>query len=106
LTKPRPRGKLYPTLLLVVYLSFAFWRNEMAELIERFCVVCGLGSHRTDWATKTPACDNHSQAEVAAALKAAKPAPTPISQTPGNGPAGVQAAGTQAAPPVAQPPKV
>jgi len=53
----------------------------MTEIPERYCVVCGMGSHRTDWANRTPACDNHSKEEVAAALaaktksKASTPAP-------------------------------
>jgi len=49
---------------------------------EKFCVVCGLGSHRADWQTRdNPACDSHSQEEVAAAIKAkSKPAPAPPAQ--------------------------
>lgn len=39
---------------------------------EKFCVVCGAGSHRDDWAKQTGpvACDSHSKDEVAAAVKA------------------------------------
>jgi hypothetical protein len=49
----------------------------MAE--PRFCVVCGLGSHRLDWASKQyPSCDGHSAAEVKAAIaKLSPPAPAP-----------------------------
>lgn len=59
----------------------------MSEIVERFCVVCGMGSHRTDWANRTPACDNHSKAEVDAALasktksKGSTPAPDAKSTT-------------------------
>lgn len=59
----------------------------MTEIVERFCVVCGMGSHRTDWANRTPACDQHSKEEVAAALasktksKASTPAPDAKSTT-------------------------
>ena len=45
----------------------------------RICVVCGQGSHRTDWINKSGnfvACDNHSSGEVARAVaKAQAPAP-------------------------------
>lgn len=39
---------------------------------EKFCVVCGAGSHRDDWAKQAGpvACDSHSKDEVAAAVKA------------------------------------
>jgi hypothetical protein len=48
--------------------------GAVKKAIEKFCVVCGLGSHRTDWQdeTKPPACDGHSKEEVAAAVKAAQ----------------------------------
>ena len=37
-------------------------------VVERFCIVCGQGSHRLDWQSNTaPACDTHSKEEVAAA---------------------------------------
>lgn len=37
---------------------------------QRYCVVCGMGSHRADWIAKQGpvACDSHSKAEVDAAL--------------------------------------
>jgi hypothetical protein len=38
------------------------------------CVVCGAGSHRTDWINKSGgfvACDSHSKDEVAKAVAAA-----------------------------------
>lgn len=65
----------------------------MASLLEKFCIVCGIGSHRLDWQDKAqPACDSHSAAEIQAAIaaKAAKgpqlvpPAatPTPTGGTP------------------------
>jgi hypothetical protein len=54
---------------------------------EQRCVVCGMGSHRSDWVktvvidgVKYVACDKHDQKDVvAAATKAAglPPAPTP-----------------------------
>lgn len=47
------------------------------ELPERKCVVCGVGSHRTDWANRTPACDHHSEAEVREALAKLAPKQTP-----------------------------
>ena len=51
--------------------------------MEKKCVVCGQGSHRTDWATLDyPACDNHSKVEVAAAVAAAKKAATAVPMTP------------------------
>jgi hypothetical protein len=47
----------------------------MADGIQ-YCVVCGNGSHRTDWKNaskdgKFVACDSHSSTEFAAAIKAA-----------------------------------
>ena len=43
--------------------------------VERSCVVCGQGSHRTDWIKKSKdgkhvACDNHSDAEIEKAVAA------------------------------------
>jgi len=54
---------------------------------QLFCVVCGMGSHRTDWIKKGPgwvACDGHSNAEINAALKPVKsePAPAPPQSDP------------------------
>ncbi len=45
-----------------------------------YCVVCGMGSHRTDWIKKSApadkfqyvACDFHTDKEVADAVKAAQ----------------------------------
>lgn len=65
----------------------------------KFCVVCGMGSHRDDWADKpNPACDSHSPAEVKAALAAKKPSAPPPSQP-------ATPASTLPAEPQAQPPK-
>jgi hypothetical protein len=53
------------------------------------CVVCGAGSHRTDWLNKLNgfvACDNHSKADFVKAVQAAQ-APKPV--TPPAPPAGV-----------------
>lgn len=37
-------------------------------LEQKYCIVCGFGSHRDDWASQDqPACDHHSQGEVDAA---------------------------------------
>jgi hypothetical protein len=37
--------------------------------IEKYCVVCGQGSTRDDWQGKdVVACDNHSKADVDAAI--------------------------------------
>ncbi len=42
--------------------------SSQPKLVEKKCVVCGLGSHRADWLSKTnPACDHHSADEVEAA---------------------------------------
>jgi len=50
---------------------------------ERFCVVCGLGSHREDWASATnPACDSHSKDEVAKAVAAKAKGNGPKTPTP------------------------
>jgi hypothetical protein len=45
---------------------------------EKFCVVCGAGSHRTDWVNKTTvsgkdfvACDQHTKEEFNKAITAA-----------------------------------
>lgn len=39
----------------------------MAE--PRFCIVCGTGSHRSDWKdVPDPHCDHHSKEEVEAAM--------------------------------------
>jgi hypothetical protein len=73
----------------------------MAE--EQKCVVCGQGSHRSDWVKtatvggkKFVACDNHVQADVDAAAKkaaGAAPAPTPkpvASRVPGQASGGTK----------------
>lgn len=46
---------------------------------EQFCVVCGQGSHRTDWVNKFKAngtlyvaCDNHSTDQVQKAIASAE----------------------------------
>lgn len=67
---------------------------KVPQLVERFCVVCGAGSHRLDWQSRdNPSCDSHTQAEVAAALQAkSKPSPAPVTKpatqpaAPTNGP--------------------
>lgn len=47
------------------------------KLVERKCVVCGLGSHRADWQSLTnPHCDSHSEEEVAAATTKSVPGET------------------------------
>ena len=47
----------------------------MAE--EKYCVVCGQGSHRTDWQdAEFPACDTHSKEQVATAIAKATAKPT------------------------------
>lgn len=55
----------------------------------KICVVCGQGSHRTDWIKKSGnfvACDNHSDTEITQAVAKAtvqKPvAPAPAKSTP------------------------
>lgn len=51
----------------------------------KYCVVCGNGSHRTDWINKSGnfvACDSHSKDEVAKAVaKASAPAQTAAKPT-------------------------
>jgi len=43
-----------------------------------YCVVCGQGSHRKDWASlKNPACDSHSKEQIAQAIAAKNPTPAP-----------------------------
>ena len=43
--------------------------SEQPKVVERFCVVCGQGSHRSDWAASpSPACDSHSETEVREAV--------------------------------------
>lgn len=58
----------------------------MTRPMEKFCVVCKAGSHRSDWQAKEfPACDGHSASEVAAAiakLQPPKPAPPPAPVAP------------------------
>lgn len=58
--------------------------------VEKFCIVCGQGSHRLDWQSRdNPSCDSHSPEEVKAALAKLKPSPAPAAsgtKTP-NGPA-------------------
>lgn len=62
---------------------------------EKFCVVCGAGSHRLDWQDKkNPSCDSHSQAEVMKAVSAK----TPVIVSP---PPAVPVGPPQATPPVA-----
>lgn len=55
---------------------------SVASIVERKCVVCGQGSHRADWASKDyPACDNHTEDEVKAAIAALQP-PSPPAVAP------------------------
>lgn len=45
--------------------------SEILKPVERFCVVCGAGSHRSDWINKLGdyvACDSHSKQELADAV--------------------------------------
>lgn len=45
------------------------FRPGVDVAVEKFCVVCGIGSHRIDWQDAAqPACDKHSEAEVAKAV--------------------------------------
>lgn len=51
----------------------------MASDGSKSCIVCGEESHRTSWDKETKdgnfvACDNHTDAEFNAAVKAATPA--------------------------------
>jgi len=44
--------------------------------VEKYCIVCGQGSHRLDWQSRdNPSCDQHSPSEVQAALAKLKPSP-------------------------------
>jgi hypothetical protein len=63
--------------------------SEVKKVVEKFCVVCGLGSHRTDWQDKdVVACDGHSKDEVAKAVQASKTqTPAPSASTPSPAPA-------------------
>lgn len=72
--------------------------KKAAEAVkEKFCVVCGLGSHRKDWQDKdVVACDSHSKDEVTAAQKEAAKAQTPA--PPASTPS------TPTAPPTSNPP--
>lgn len=66
----------------------------MASTEHKKCVVCGLGSNRSDWASRdNPSCDSHSADEVKAALAKlgasakpnggqAKPSPAPPASPP------------------------
>ena len=68
----------YRVLMGLVYLAEARVMN-----VERYCVVCGMGSSRDDWqGVDNPACDNHSPEEVKAAMQAKVPAPSKASKTP------------------------
>ena len=54
--------------------------TRASALVEKQCIVCGLASHRSDWASKdNPACDSHSAEEIKAALQklSSSPAPAP-----------------------------
>lgn len=46
--------------------------------VEKTCIVCGLKSHRADWASKTnPACDSHTGEEIQSALAKTRQSPSP-----------------------------
>lgn len=55
-----------------------------STVTEKACIVCGMGSHRTDWKTTGTlptgdsyvACDSHSAKEVSAVIAKATPVPT------------------------------
>lgn len=74
---------------------------KLPQPVEKFCVVCGLGSHRVDWQSRdNPACDGHTQAEVAAAIQAKAPKPTKPVAAPTPTPAPAPGTpGTQTTPP-------
>ena len=47
-------------------------------VVEKFCIVCGQGSHRLDWQSRdNPTCDTHSPDEVKAAIARLKLSPAP-----------------------------
>ena len=51
--------------------------------VERYCVVCGMGSSRDDWqGVANPACDNHTPEEVKAAVPVKAPAPNAARKAP------------------------
>jgi hypothetical protein len=52
--------------------------------LQKYCVVCGMGSHRADWQSKTGAvaCDWHTKDEVSAALAKLNPTPPPAPAPP------------------------
>lgn len=57
-------------------------------LVERKCVVCGQGSHRSDWADKAnPACDSHSEEEVRAATSSKSRSESKATKQPSPAPA-------------------
>lgn len=75
--------------------------------VERGCVVCGQGSHRTDWIrTKKVsgvlfvACDSHSESEFNAAIqRASAPAPAkPVEKPQAAGGGVAQTAGSTSTP--------
>jgi len=48
-------------------------------LKEVKCIVCGQGSHREDWQDNpSPACDNHTKEQIAAAPKPVRASPTSV----------------------------
>jgi hypothetical protein len=62
--------------------------SEVKKVVEKFCAVCGLGSHRADWQDKdVVACDGHSKNEVAKAVQASKAQSAPSVSTPSPAPA-------------------
>ncbi len=52
--------------------------------VEKYCIVCGQGSHRLDWQSRdNPSCDTHAPSEVQAALaKLGTTKPTSSQPTP------------------------
>jgi len=53
------------------------------QVVEKYCIVCGQGSHRLDWQSKdNPTCDTHTSTEIQAALAKLKPSPVPAASKP------------------------
>jgi hypothetical protein len=53
------------------------------ENVSVSCIVCGLGSTRSDWQSHpAPACDGHSKDEIQAAMTSKQPPPSPAAPKP------------------------
>lgn len=62
-------------------------QEQVLDTTAKYCVVCGMGSHRLDWIRKSGnyvACDRHSDAEMQKAISALEAPQAAVSKAAGS----------------------